>query len=438
MLDPNANGTLLAILPFTSFLLRYLPIIDPNEIVIAFDKRTSDQANQLGLELRYYSLRFVKVDVRHSKHYNRPNFRRDLVLSLLEPNKSNLYITSRAISIYVIDEDIHQLGALEPAFTAIKCSHHISCFSWTLRKRFKQRTLKDELMNEADWLKSLDWTMFLRTHRKLPPKSRLTFLDNVETHRMRTFDRNTICVSGFRVGIYKIVSEQLTGNSMSYVEDKPLFGHFKYRKNIKSLHDIRFMDKRLIAKVSTVQTIHRMSLVPQFALKMPFFGATGLTSRYIVAAPRIIDNYGSNQLALILIQCQVILTFLLTTAGFVTLRYFSRLINGKRPPGGAAVVHMFFDTFSRALSNSTEKLSVKVVSERLVLTAVSIFAIISGSIFSGILYENQISEDYVIFSVNSLNDICEAKMQLLIPSEITTKENLHMYRFNQRYMLKHE
>lgn len=418
--DPKLIGAV----QFIAFLLNHIDEIQPKLVVFQFVKSDADYVDHIARALRGRQMKFFQIPTKFNQRMTIEDF--SLLLTIGDVSRINTLFTSD-VREFRLDFRVGDgnKSALQPSF-AMKISdsrHYI--VDWSLEKH------SDRGIIEEEYLQYFEWTVFLGQANRIPSGKVLACIDNCLTDRAgnKWSINGTLVVHGFHVGIYKILAERMNSPSMEYV----VFNYLGENNTCKLngvLKEARLTSEN---KISNGTVDHWISLCPQMTLNKNLLGSL-FPVRYLVVVPRIVIE--SNRFLDYFNPVKVVAGLLLSTSIFVGIRYCCRLVDTTLVNKNSSLVSSFIDTFGRSLGIGTGAWLGRSTAERQLLTVISIFAILSGSIFSGVLYEQQLFMHEQKFRLNSLDDICLASMKLHIPMDLipTRLFNGRMYNLGTFYL----
>lgn len=282
------------------------------------------------------------------------------------------------------------------------------------------------VIDEPRLLQSFAWQAFLRCVHKLPLGEHLRVIDVIKQESngvMETHDvnpntikgpRQTGWVSGFRIGIYKIVAERMSAKRMHYWQTQHTV---RYAVQFERLPTMRYLDTRL--SLANVEKQFVLNYHLSFLVKQKIQLYTQVQPRvFRILVPRVVmENSSSNKRMIDYYRKTiVVLSLLLMAALYVVLRYCCQFAAPKN--GVSFLMHSFFDTLARSLGTSSGIWLGRTTSERLLLFVIGVYSIYACSIFSGVLYEQLLIGEEVKFKYNSLHDVCDEKLALGYPYEV--------------------
>lgn len=416
----------LAVLPFVAFLLGQSDKISPKLVVFQLGPADADYVDCIagglpGIQMRF--AREIRPEWVLEKGILLISFRKSWTASRtlwVDPVPKTIVLDFEEWEMGRRATDVATLDNFRPTFEwKEKIGWNGQHLAWRLRNG-----IRGEGASERDWLQSFQWSLFLDRIDRLPSGDVLECIDSCLTDRAgnvwpRNHDVASI-VHGYRIGIYKIIAERMGASRMQFTNQN---------KQIKCGFMGLVKDERLTSsvEVSKRQNVHWISLSPQ-----PHgLGKSSLVSvisvRYVVMVPRIVLNATNNTMMDYWQKCQLIVGLVLVTVCFVGIRCACQFsVARKRTDRGQGrILYLFFDTFARSLGVGPGAWLGRSKAERLLLTVISVFAILSGSLFGGGLFEKQLLRNELKFRFNSLDDICLAKIVLYIPMELLPAQILN-------------
>lgn len=281
-------------------------------------------------------------------------------------------------------------------------------------------------MDETELLDSFAWKAFLRRVVQLPAGKSFVVTDQIQLdsrgvavngNNRETSDARPsqpTFVSGFRVGLYMIVAERFCPNKMYFINVEDRNSNDGIQSD--SLPTMRYLDRRL----SWRNFKENMDTDIYMSLKHEYFFTAWTNSepyRYVVLIPRVIVDDATLREVLFkyLRKCSVVVGLLLVVAVFSALRYLCQRTTVKSI---SPLDHLFLDTFARSIGSSAGPWLGRSRSERQLLVVIGVFAFLFGSIFSGALFEQLLTEAPLHFLYNSLDDVCSAKLGVSVQIEV--------------------
>lgn len=412
-------------LEFTAFLLHHLPVIAPNVVVLFFNNETTLQANHISTECAGYKQQLFNFDRKLSQkitiHENA------LVINLIN------YEISKVISFGYNKREICVLTSVENIYfkrwnmsgndlVAHAYSNQLQFSIWTPRNKNYGVVTR---ISEKELIDLFQWSAFLRRDLTLPKGEWIEFVDNIEEDKngIATNELNPdisdvplAFVSGFRIGIYMILADKLSGNGMSYMH---VPGTISMSKEFQYLAPMQYLDKRLSFRFFQSEGSSQL----QMSLKIPKSGrvfTNAQPERYVVVVPRVVVKQTSSNLVLyqFLLKCLAVAVLILVAVLFTVLRYVFRWSLSDSLENITPVIYLFVNTFAGCLGTSAGNLIVTNTSERQLLIVNGVFAILFSSILSGILYEQLLMQEPIEFLYNTFLDVCLAKLSLAFPMEL--------------------
>lgn len=413
----NASN-LLALLPFTSFLVKHIDEIHPKVVVFLFDRNQHRECVDqiVGALDGRHQMRFIQVATGGKP--NRTIIHDDaLLLSFMEVchdiKWTQFTSVVRTFVIKIRDNNAVGSNASASFFYMDLPLGLYMCIHWSPSIRNVENGAIEDV-----FVRSFAWFVFSDRVRTLPKRMPLSCTDDLLTDRVGFKNRvqDVLIITGFRIGIYKILGELLEASYMRY------FYTIQFDIIHKEPIAVTVRDRRLIATffISSKEKFPMISLSPHWQLFPYQFSHGALQTRYMIVVPRIVMDSNSNRSTEYWSKFLVIVGLFLCTAFFVVIRYLCQVNDGDELPvnAGAWIMQSFFDTLARTLSVGAGQWMGRSTAERQMLTVIAIFAILSGSIFSGVLYEQLLVKEEVRFRLNSLDDICLAGMVLNVPREL--------------------
>lgn len=417
-----------ALLQFTAFLSRHIDTINPQILVLFFDDSTSDYANHIAHTFRERSVNCFTNELILDKPIF-INLNALFINFLARGSESNLFILrskSRYI-VAVIDPPIlHNDRIVECINTPYDREIEVHSYrrpmdfnSWIPNNMFGHG------INEATLMRSWIWPAFLNRIETIQHNNRsISMLFRVwidsssvgTTKYVKLLDANdhtTGYLTGHNIGMYKIFADKLSD------------GRINCRLFTKSggiSKQVRYLDMRL-------SVVYSSETDPQgytISLDSIYFNSNKVytcasTVRYLVLVPRILVTSSSHRLMEVLFKWQLIFGILLFTVFFMTLRYCCQVVCTDLPSFRDFIVDSFFDTFARLLAIPSETLLGNTTSERQLLIVITILGFLFDKIFSGILYEQLMTDDEPQYLYNTLNDICIGGLTIFFPNELSDR-----------------
>lgn len=429
---------LLGIFEFCAFILRHQSAIDAKVVGLVFDNNTAQLANHISITLSGCEQKCFNTDLTNIKFVGLDC---DLIIQFGVQNSKYIAkrsLKARSIILLMSDEPIPLVNILPrvPDYVSINYNelvvnlhHNPITFITSTFKSWRLAHIK--ATSEVELVRSFDWLAFLCHVKKLPTGEFLRVFDdsfedsnglaNNVLHPSQPHpktDNRIAFISGFNVGMYKIIAERLSSNLLII---QNLVSEADYNQRFSRLPSTNLQDHRLswrYWKYRRPVSKFTISLTSPHAVAIYTFARA---KRYRILVPRIVlESSSANNMFMTLRKCGVILGILLVTGIFVALRLFCQWTVTKlsRHYGSSYLVHSFFDTFSQLLGiSSSDSLREASSSECQLLIVVGVFAILSSGIFSGVLYEDQFIEHKLSFKYNSLDDICREGLDVGVPLE---------------------
>lgn len=420
------SSALLAIVQFSAFLVRHLPVIAPKVIVLLFDNKTSHLANHISSTLSGSEMLTWNDD--HSTKRQIAVRETSLLINFVKPDGSRPYkfLSDNREIFFVMDTKI-SIGRfrLSPSDLIVQAFRNPLLFvTW---KSVEKGLKEDYILDEDELLKSFAWLAFIRRVVQLPPGKFLLALDYTEQYRngvannaisaganISGIQNSVFYVSGFRIGIYKIVCEKLKADGMNYLK---LIDTYKTEYNQSK--PMRYKDKRLSWRYfhqNQSDSESGIHISFKYIKNTPIY-TNSQPNSFVVVVPRVIvSGLSSKQVFIqLLLKCLVIVGLLVVIAFFASVRYFFRWAIMDVP---IAENDLFLDTFARSLGISPRNWTVRNIAERQLFVVVGIFGILTGSFLSGILYEQLVADEPVRYLYNSLKDVCRMGVNIALPFEV--------------------
>lgn len=423
-----APGELAALLQFTSFLLRHLPSINPYFVVLVHHNKTLNLANYVAVTLAGFPIQSYNLDTMNPKTvYINENV---LLINFLPRDQEYGRIVVKPMSRYIV-AIIRQ--PMRYSFLPRNLDRHYKPFDREIEVHaytkpitltsWYARAFIGRGMAEGELMRTFAWSAFMNKVRKLPAENlSLSFLDRIWTngesietnkyyykqHEMGKYGN----VFGLNVGIYKIIAEQLTDSKMNFM--------FSFHFPMQHPTVVRSLDSRLTYPyIEYSMESDRMVSLGTFPTEYIQVFIYSPPTRFVVIVPRIVENTSSDVIASVLLKLEFIVGLVVCVVFFVAQRYFCQLVNNRTSvTGWNFLIHSFFDTFSRTLGIAPGTWLGQSIAERLLLSVISVFAFLSGSIFSGVLYEQLLSKNELRFRYNNLEDVCRDGLFLIYPIEL--------------------
>lgn len=422
----------IALLQFTAFVLRHLVTIDPQTLVLYFDDSTAHYANHVAFAFRGHNMHCIKIIWPQYKsiHINGSALLLNFLPRDVDFGRIILSPMSRYFVVILTKPKSHNFDPLplsdllrlkKPFDREIEIHAYqipMGFYSWFSNDTIGRKMIEKELIRSAAWYAFLN-----RIDSMEGNSTKLTFLNkiwsksfSVATSKLLFKKENenisNAYILGFNIGMYKIFVEKLNAGNIN-------FGLMHQNLNgTPSL--VKTLDARLTIRLPTLPGSfgYIVSLDSIFYFVHKIYHCAS-TTRYVVLVPRIVLTRSSDRLMEILFKCQIIAGILLSTGLFVTLRYCCQITNDDQPSFGEFITKSFFDTFSRLLGISPGTWFGRSTGERQLLSVISLLAFLFGCIFSGVLFEQMLTEDEPTYLYNNLEDICNARFTLFHPPELT-------------------
>lgn len=426
------------IIEFTAFLLRHISAIDPKLIVLIFNNDTSQSANHILVSLVDYKKQCINTDIQSTPITNEIGSQCDLLIHFVNNDSKHiikLSLKTREFILKTTDDYIGYVRRLRSKPNSMRLNYNqllvqtnktpinfitAQYSDWTVA------TSKQHL--EPNLVASFYWLAFLRHVEKLSSGYSLYGVDDINDQTYGVADNELSFlsndskieyVSGFKVGIYKIFAEKLSGNSLSFWNLESLgMG----RQGNTSSNEIRFKDKRLAWRYLKQSEMNGFHISFTMTRKYKVFNNVQM-KRYVIIVPRIVIKNSSawNILFKYRNKSLLVLGLFAVTSMFLGLRYCCNwAINDSTPNSVGFVVKTLFDTLSRIMGISPGDWNGTSISERQLLNVIGIFAFLFSSLFSGSLYEEQFIEPNYQYKFNSLTEFCSYRLSLGIPHNLIT------------------
>lgn len=411
----NYDTKLLAIVAFTEFLVQHIDDIHPKVIVFLYDPSHDDWVDQMAGHLGGRPMRFLRI----TSWVASPTVIADdaLLLSFINVCDENIWtrFTSNVRTFVVSFGHPNGRNASHGVPRLVFESGARSYFSPCIVCRLQIASTSG--MTDRQLVASFAWSAFLDRVDRLPVGDRLACTDDCLMDRagylFKGTDPKHRVVTGFRVGVYKLLAELIGAHQIRY------YYMIMYVVRQPRVFRSKELDKRLVAKYELTddRPPHSVSLNAHLKLFPRQFYHGAHISRYVVVVPRILVDSSSNRLIEYGRRCQVVGGLVMSTLFFVMLRYCYQRTD-VASLSGSVVLALFFDTFARSMGVGAGPWLGRLSAERLLLSVIAVYAILSGSIFSGVLYEHLVVKEQPQFRFNSLDELCTADMVLLVPLEL--------------------
>lgn len=415
---PSDLSSVPGILKFTAFLCQHLSTIDPKLIVFIFNNETAHHANHIAIALTGHVQLDFNSDIKKIKKVE-PDW--DLLIHFVNEDTKKLanFETKTREFILKMESPPNQ------HYNIIPKNHNqivVEMYNGHISKILGQNSIQ---LSKENLGQSFDWLAFVHSVRYLPNDYCLYVVDDIYDQpngvadnllNPRNLDEHSriVFVSGFKVGIYKILAGVLSGNSLAFSSLRDFASITIAQRPIE-----RFNDKRLSWRywssadgfgfyVSTSMTL-RYQIYTHFK-----------TKRYVILVPRIVISGNQQFVDNSIRKFLVVAGLLVVTLVFVGFRFCCNWARTGIRPSDCFLVHSFFDTLARSLGISPGAWLGRSSSERQLLTVLGIFAFISSSIFSGVLYEEQFIVHNLKFKYNNLDEACRDRLELELPRHLYT------------------
>lgn len=428
MFLPTDNS---AILTFVSFLLRHIATIDRSAIFLAYDNSKTVQADAIAKALHSQSIPITCFRITDPGQQSVANvIKQSLTISLVDEPKllqnivgDNLTpIVRFAINhnpfIFVIsDTDVDRTP---PMRYQLQNLIHVVLRSDGNGLHFvvfpiDKMAAPMRITNEAAFIASSFWLAFCNRVNRKQMAAAITVQSQHNTELEMDVVRSAgqpLLVTGIFVGLLRILAERLASDDIYMA-----FRLTKERKT-KQIFGSKF-SYRIVNNVDWRQTLAYQEMRPVTGHYLEF-GSTntiddwlpGLTNRYLVLAPFVIEPSVASWS--VLKQRALLLAMIyLTTLTFLGIRLISRRLHSCRPVDRT---ELLLDTFARTLGTSSgSRTTLYSDSESQLLVVVSVFCVLMGSIFSGILYERSfVRPEKQRFQ--SLRTVCNGQVRIQMDS----------------------
>lgn len=433
--------SLLGIIEFCAFLLSHLDAIHPKVIGLVFNNNTEYLANHIAKTLSGYQQLCFNADVLAKTETSQDC---DLLINFAQKDTKfrfgarEFILQTTRQTIPIIRPSHRKPDSIFLAHNELVVKTYKSPITFVTSKFISWSNAELHGTLQRDLVDSFQWYAFLDHVRCLPIGKYLNVIDDIyedsngvaiNSLNPPTLHANNQVsyISGFKVGIYRIVAERISNNGFTFEE----MNNDKVRRFVR-LPPTRFRDKRLSWRY------WKISSPSEFTFSLiwnPFktIYTHARSKRYVILVPRIVIEDSSETYAVQLAsQCLVIVGLLLVTSTFFSLRFCCQWANNVGPIyKSSLLVICYFDTLSRLLGNSIGRWPRPSVSEHQLQIVIGVCAILFSSIFSGVLYEDKFAETGVKFKYNSLKEVCNDGLKVGLPWELYIY-HMHDHRLNER------
>lgn len=422
---------LFSLLQFTDFILLHLASINPYYVILFHDNATFNQAHYVAMALHGYPIESYNLN---SMYPRRKLIYKEnvLVVNFLQRNQDTRLFVIDEISRFILAVIEKPTGdEIETFFMTRRYENQereIEIHSYLRPMGFVSRYSPDfigRMLTENELMQSLAWSAFLNRFDNIPLDNvTVNFNDKVWFHadglctnlvaKLQPNGKLSYYFTGFFVGLYKIIADRLTHRKMNY--------HYILDSVILNASTVGYLDSRLSHPYEFIRNVNhtdrKISFEQTYSYNIRICTYADST-QYRIIVPRIVEtsnnNYGVPE---VLSNFGIILCFLVSVLVFVTLRFKIRRIMNDIPKSGGSFLEMLFDTFSRSLGISAGIWSGRTRAERLLLSVIAVFAFLSGSIFSGALYQELLSDEVIEYRYKNLQDVCRDRLVLKYPLEL--------------------
>lgn len=409
---------------FTTFLLRHLHDINPHIVVFVFQEKSAFQVDIISKSITGYQQLCFNLDKPTKNDFVGEDV---LFINFGDPTafRKKIRVGSEFRHIHIQTSPFPSGGVVVKRWLKRKTpDYEFSVFFLNSPMMFvgwnrSPNTKNEVFTNEQSFVQSFSWMAFLRNVTKLPEDEWLRAMDIIlddsegeatnELAPKESPSRNEMAyVSGFRIGIFKILAEKISSSALTYTSSADLI---RYQVQFQRLPPTRFRDKRLSWRYWKDPQMHGQLM--SFAMPHNIKVYTHVhQTRYRILVPRIVKDSQSSDTVLneVLRKSLVLLCFLVVCLGLGSLRYACRWLTNDRQT--LSIGDLFFDTMSRLIGNSSGIWFGRSTSERQLLTVIAIAAILIGSIGLGVLYEKMFVEIEINYRYNNLEEVCRDGLKL--------------------------
>lgn len=397
-----------AMMVFITFILREFDDIGPDLVCFRFDEANGYYVDRIAKALDGRPMLFRQTPMSVTQTKSRCDISSDtlqLIFGNINLNAKNMVgWNGRKMHVNL---NSMQNGSFDDEFYT-KLNVDNNQRDWPLLAWSLQNNVAQKGMNEAIWLNSFERPAFKNRFVKWPAGDSFIFYHDCQTDRsgyqIVDLELHQNILYGYRIGLYKIVAELMGAERLEFSCLHNCRSRTA-RPILCSQRDIRLSAKY---RLTTDQFVHKASLHPDSNVFQHVSSHSATQVRYVIVVPRIVATSSSNSLKDLFLKFQVLCGIFLSIAIFVFVRIMCQRVQY------CSIRNLVFDTFARSLGVGSVSWPGGATAERQLLSVISFFAILSGSIFSGVLYQGLVVQEDAQFLYNNLDEICLAGMKLYL------------------------
>lgn len=415
---------------FVAFLMRNIASIDHSVVYLVHDNGTEVPAEAIAFGLQAMTIPVTVINVHTHNFETQPVLaKRSLTISFIIETVilqmvfagNKLYMSSlkhdnKFIIIAPISyaPNVYRTMLRNMLHILFRFDNELDFLVWppmneyyaTQKYIFNLRPIY--VSGEVELVSSFNWLAFCERVDRLPENTQVTVLieNNGPSQMAVVQHKGQLVATGIYIGLAGIVIERI-GGEMSFG-----LTHINQANDVPIIRNVNFVDWRQAVLTSDNRTYDVHLLKAGFVSKGDW--SPWWTNRYVVLAPRQLvapKITWSDVVQRVLLMGMI----LAVTLGFLMLRLISRRIHSTHQVDSTALL---FDTFARTLGLSAGAWLGRSRTERQLLIVVSVFAILMGGVFSGILYERSLRANDVQ-RFNSIQDLCDNNIPVIMDVTFT-------------------